>query len=344
MLQQMKKFLFLLFQYLVFLGSGIFLIWFTTKNLTPSEIANMQNALKNANYIWVLPIVLILLLSHYCRALRWKLLLKPIGIVPSTTNTFFSVMIGYFFNLLVPRLGEVMKCTVLSKYEKTPVDKLIGTIVAERAVDLITLIIIIFLTVISQYSTIGAFALDLLQNFFNSKSGSFDVMKILIFISSLILFIFIIRFVFFRFAEVKLISTIKSTFKRILEGVTSIKNVENKPAFIFHSIFIWGLYLLSIRIGFYAMTPVAHLGMPPALSILSVGSLAMIVTQGGIGAYQLAVQNCLELYKILSADGLAFGWLIWLSQTIMVLTSGLICLILLPLYNNKKDEKHESIK
>jgi uncharacterized protein (TIRG00374 family) len=339
----MKKLFILLLQYVIFFGAGIFLIWFTTKNLTPNEIANMKNAIKTANYFWVLPIVLILLLSHYSRALRWKLLLKPIGIIPSTANTFFSVMIGYFFNLLVPRLGEVMKCTLLAKYEKTPVDKLIGTIVAERAIDLLTLIFIILITIITQFSTIGTFALDLLHNFFNSKSGSFDVMKFLVLITSIALFIFTIRFAFFRFAEVKIIRTISSTFKRILEGVTSIKNVENIPAFIFHSIFIWGMYLLSIRIGFYAMAPVAHLGMPPALSILSIGSLAMIVTQGGIGAYQLAVQNCLELYKIFSADGLAFGWLIWLSQTLMVLITGLICLILLPIYNNKKNEKHKSI-
>lgn len=338
----MKKLLLLLLQYVIFLGSGIFLIWFTTRNLTPDEIISMKNALKNANYIWILPVILVLLISHYSRALRWKILMKPIGINPSISNTFFSVMIGYFFNLLVPRLGEVMKCTLLAKYEKTPVDKLIGTMVAERAVDLLTLLLIIFITVISQFNTIGGFALDLIQTFLNSKSGNFDVIKILIFVTSIVLFFFIIRFIFFRFSEVKIISSIKNTFQRILEGVTSIKNVENKPAFIFHSIFIWGLYLLSIRIGFYAMDPVAHLGMSPALSILSIGSLAMIVTQGGIGAYQLAVQNCLELYNIANIDGLAFGWLIWLAQTIMVLVTGLICLLLLPIYNNKKDEELKS--
>jgi len=338
----MKKLLLLFIQYVIFLGSGFFLIWFTTKNLSPSEISNMKNALKNANYIWVLPVVFILILSHYSRALRWKILMKPIGIVPSTANTFFSVMVGYFFNLLVPRLGEVMKCTLLAKYEKTPVDKLIGTIVAERAIDLLTLILIIFITIICQFSTIGVFAINLIHNFFNSKSAPLDTIQILVLISSIVVLFFAVRFVFFRFAEVKIISTITSTFKRILEGITSIKNVQNKPAFIFHSIFIWGMYLLSISFGFFAMDPVAHLGMPPALSILSIGSLAMIVTQGGIGAYQLAVQNCLELYKILSTDGLAFGWLIWLSQTIMVLTTGLICLLLLPIYNNKKNEKHKS--
>jgi uncharacterized protein (TIRG00374 family) len=332
----MKKILLLLLQYFIFLGLGIFLIWFTTKNLTPDEINNMKTALKNARYIWILPVVIILLSSHYSRALRWKILMKPLGIVPSTTNTFFSVMIGYFFNLLVPRLGEVMKCTLLAKYEKAPVDKLIGTMVAERAIDLLTLFLIIFITLITQFNTIGGFTLDLFHTFLMGKSGHFDGTKIIFVITFIGVMIIVLRLIFFRFAEVKIMKVLTSTLKRVIEGVTSIKNVENKPAFIFHSIYIWTMYLMSLRIGFYAMETVAHLDISPAFSILSIGSLAMIVTQGGIGAYQLSVQKCLELYGILNTDGLAFGWLLWLAQTLLMLITGIICLILMPLYNSKK--------
>jgi uncharacterized protein (TIRG00374 family) len=332
----MRKILMLLLQYIIFLGLGIFLIWFTTKNLTPDELKNMKTALKNARYIWILPVVIILLSSHYSRALRWRILMKPLGIVPSTANTFFAVMIGYFFNLLVPRLGEVMKCTLLAKYEKVPVDKLIGTMVAERAVDLITLFLIIFITLITQFNTIGGFTMELVHTFFKGKTGQFDGTKIILLIGFSCILIIVLRFIFFRFADVKIIKVLASTFKRVIEGITSIKNVENKPAFIFHSIYIWTMYLMSLRIGFFAMETVAHLDISPAFSILSIGSLAMIVTQGGIGAYQLSVQKCLELYGILNTDGLAFGWLLWLAQTLLMLFMGIICLILMPLYNNKK--------
>jgi hypothetical protein len=98
------------------------------------------------------------------------------------------------------------------------------------------------------------------------------------------------------------------------------------------------MYLLSIRLGFYAMESVAHLGIKPSFTILSFGSLAMIVTQGGIGAYQLAVQKTLLLYNISEVNGLAFGWLLWLVQTVMVLGVGLLCLFLLPIINRKPHE------
>jgi glycosyltransferase 2 family protein len=121
-------------------------------------------------------------------------------------------------------------------------------------------------------------------------------------------------------------------------GLTSVRFVKRKWAFIFHTVFIWSMYLLSIRLGFYAMESVSHLGMRPSFTILSFGSLAMIITQGGIGAYQLAVQKTLTLYGIAEVDGLAYGWLLWAVQTLMVLVVGLVCLLLLPIFNRQKNE------
>jgi hypothetical protein len=98
------------------------------------------------------------------------------------------------------------------------------------------------------------------------------------------------------------------------------------------------MYLLSIRLGFFALESVSQLGMKPSLSVLSFGSIAMIITQGGIGAYQLAVQKTMTLYGISEVNGLAFGWLIWAVQTIMILVCGILSLLLLPVFNRKKNE------
>ncbi len=324
-------------QYVVFLGLGLFLLWYTTRNLSSEEISMMKASLLNAKYLMILPAMILLLASHYSRALRWKILMEPLGFQPSTLNTFFAVMLSYFFNLLVPRLGEVMKCTLLARYEKTPVDKLIGTMVAERAFDVICMLIVIFLTIVLQINIVGEYASNELGKLF---SGQINTGRLVVLGLIVVALLFLVRYVLYRFAHISIIAKVKAIVKGIWEGLTSVRNVKRKTAFFLHSIFIWSMYLLSIRIGFYAMESVSHLGIEPSFTILSFGSLAMIITQGGIGAYQLAVQKTLVLYNISEVNGLAFGWLLWLVQTVMVLGVGLLCLFLLPIMNRKPHERN----
>ncbi|WP_336514046.1 lysylphosphatidylglycerol synthase transmembrane domain-containing protein [Pollutibacter soli] len=335
----MKKIILTTLQYIFFLGLGLFLLWWTTKDLSPFEVDQLKNALKEANYLLIIPAMIFLLLSHYSRSLRWKILMEPLNFQPSTTNTFFAVMLGYFFNLLVPRLGEVMKCTILARYEKTPVDKLIGTMVAERAIDVICLIIVIFITIFIQIDIVGDFALTEFKKAYTTRSGSFDTKKVLVILGGMVLIIGTAIWALRKYRHIGFIGKIITGIKGIWQGLTSIRFVKRKAAFAFHTLFIWAMYLLSIRIGFYAMEPVSHLGIGPSFTILTFGSLAMIITQGGIGAYQLAVQKTLTLYNIGEVDGLAYGWLLWAFQTILVLVIGLFCLFILPFYNRKRNEK-----
>jgi glycosyltransferase 2 family protein len=332
----MRKIITNVFQYVFFLGLGLFLLWFTTRNLTDEEIRMMKESLKNAHYLMVLPAMIMLLAAHYSRALRWKILMEPLGFQPSTTNTFIAVMLSYFFNLLVPRLGEVMKCTLLAKYEKTPVDKLIGTMVAERAFDVICLLLVFFLTIILQINVVGEFASVELKKLFINKAGGFDSGRVLLFMGILVGTGATLWFVLHKFRHIGIIDKIRGIIRGIWEGLTSVRFVKRKTAFFLHTIFIWTMYLMSIRLGFFAMDAVSELGIKPSFTILSFGSLAMIVTQGGIGAYQLLVQKTLLLYNINEVDGLAYGWLLWLVQTVMVLGVGFLCLIILPVYNRKK--------
>jgi hypothetical protein len=332
----MNKSLSLVLQYVVFLGLGVFLVWWSVRSLTPEEVEQLKGSLRNARYLLVMPAMAMLLLSHYSRALRWRMLMEPLGFAPRVTNTFLAVLLGYFFNLLVPRMGEVMKCTMLARYEKTPVDRLIGTMVAERALDVVCLAIVIALTFLLQADLAGQVLGSEFGKLGSGLRGGDGLTRILLGIAILAggtwLFFQILK----RFSHIGWIAKAKGLFMGVLQGLTSIAKIRNKTAFLLHTVFIWTMYLASIYLGFKAMEPVTHLGLEPSMTILSVGSLAMIATQGGIGAYQIAVQKSLSLYGIGAVDGLAFGWLLWAFQTILILLTGLICLVMLPIINRNR--------
>lgn len=325
-------------QYIFFLGLGIFLLWLSAHNLSSENRRHLADALNNANYWLVLPAMLLLMVSHYIRALRWKILIRPLGYSPSVVNTFFATILGYFFNLLVPRLGEVMKCTILAKHEKIPADKLIGTMVTERICDFICLILIIIITVFIQFDTIHQYASMQLNSLLYDGQGRFKIYKIATILGILAAIIIVLTWLARIFAASKFIRTIKKILKGIWAGITSIKHLENKWLFLLYTFSIWMLYLLSIRIGFYTMEAVSHLGFKASFSILSFGSLAMLATQGGIGAYQYTIQKLLPLYAVAEGPALGFGWILWIAQTGIVIFAGILCLLLLPIINRSKYE------
>lgn len=317
-------------QFLLFFGLGIFLLWFTTRALSGEEINKVTELVLHANLLYVLPSIGALLLSHYIRALRWKMLMDPLGKPTQIKNVFLSVMVGYFFNLVFPRLGEVMKCTLMGKYEKMPVDKLIGTMVAERMVDLICLLLVIVLTISFQIERVGSYAKELLDKLWGKANNA------LVLVLLLVVFFLIFTLLYNRFKQSGWFIKIKRFFMGLKQGLFTISLIQQKGLFFLHTFLIWFLYLLSIRIGLYSMAEVEQLSWVPSLTILTFGSFAMIATQGGIGAYQLAIQKTLTLYGINEVAGLAFGWLLWSVQTIMLLVAGPISLFLLFYTNQKK--------
>src|SRR5215216_2113805 len=176
----MKKSIFTLLQYSFFLGLGILFVWLSVKNIDHAQWLQIKDSLQRARHWMIIPVFLMLLLSHYSRALRWKILMEPMGYHPSTFNTFAAVMIGYLVNAGVPRLGEVVKCTLLSRYEKVRADRLVGTIVMERAVDVVCLIVVFISALIFQGGIIGEHVSAGFLNFFKDNSGHTSVRKIVI--------------------------------------------------------------------------------------------------------------------------------------------------------------------
>jgi len=318
-------------QFIIFLSLGVFLIWFSTRSFTENEINRVKQLVFNAKLGIVVPCILILLMSHYFRAIRWKMMIKPLGKHPSTLNVFFAVLTGFFFNLLFPRLGEVMKCSLLGKYEKIPVDRLIGTMVAERVIDLLCLIVVILLTISSQMGLVGEYARELsLQVISKIKASPGTIFYLMILIMGLTILVY---WLYKKAGDTALGVKIKEMVKGVIEGLVSIKKVERPFLFVFYTLAIWFLYLSSIRVGFYALEDLVQLGWVPSLTVLTFGSFAMIATQGGIGAYQFAVQKTLALYGINEVSGLAFGWLLWSVQTVMLFLVGPASLLLLFIKN-----------
>ncbi|MEY4629368.1 MAG: hypothetical protein RLZZ595_1694 [Bacteroidota bacterium] len=320
-------------QFTLFLSLGIFLLWYTTRSFTPEEIKKVKSLALGANWLLVIPCIGALVISHFIRALRWKMLIEPLGKNPSNTNTFLAVLVGFFLNLLFPRLGEIMKCSLLGKYEKIPVDQLIGTMVTERVIDVMCLLLVITLTILFQLKKVGAFAGELTEKFSDQLyQNSNNLFFFLAFFAS---FLAVAFFLFRKFKNNQLAQKLKNMLRGVLAGALSIRKIKNIPSFLAYTLSIWFLYLLSIRLGFYALGGLDNLGWPESLTLLTFGSFAMIATQGGIGAYQLAIQKTLLLYSIPEVLGLAFGWLLWLTQTLMLLITGPIALFLLYFLNTR---------
>lgn len=326
-------------QYGLFLALGIFLVWWSIGKISEKDWIEIKSALQSANYILIIPVVGILLLSHFSRAVRWKILIEPLGYRPSIINIYLCVWLGYLANLAVPRLGEVLKCTFLARYEKVPADKLVGTIVAERAFDLICLVIVLAVTVLSQLDVIGHYASATLRAIVLDSSGNFNVTKLVLVTAIPLVLLLVIRYFLHRFAHVHVIQKIKLMLKGIWQGLTSVRFVQRKGLFFFHTALIWVSYLMSIRIGFEAMEQTSVYGLKASFSVLTMGSVGMIASPGGIGAYPLLVQETMALYELNENIAKAFGWLLWLVQFFMVLFFGFLSLILLPVLNKNKYEK-----
>jgi uncharacterized protein (TIRG00374 family) len=331
----MKKKLIAILKYLVFLGIGIFLMWWQLSKMTPDQRFWFRDSLKHANYIVIIPIMIIAIFSHISRAVRWKIMIEHMGYHPSTSNTFYATMCGYFANTFIPRAGEVLRCTLLARYEKIPVNKLIGTILVERFFDLFCYFLIIIFTICVQLNTVSGF-IEKKVLLISNKNPVFPwwVILLVLVVAGILITIFV-KWILKRHSNHRHIIKLKGFHIGLKEGFTTILLLKKRKLFLFHTAFIWTMYLLEIYIGFYALSATSGLGLGAALSVLSLATLAMIVAPGGIGAFPVAIQQVLLIYSI---DNISFGWLMWGVSTAIVIVAGLISFGLL-INNNKKNNE-----
>ncbi|WP_299666871.1 lysylphosphatidylglycerol synthase transmembrane domain-containing protein [uncultured Polaribacter sp.] len=302
------------------LALGGFLVWYSLSDIS---LETLGKYFKEANYSWIFLGLFFGILSHLSRAYRWKFMLEPLGFKPKFTNSILAVLVAYLVNLALPRAGEISRATVMTNYEKIPFEKGFGTIVAERIADLIMMLSIVAITLFVQFD----FIYDLLTK-------NFDPTKIIIGLVLLIIGFFIFRS-FVNKATSGFLLKIKTFISGLIEGVTSIFKMKNKWAFIFHTVFIWVMYVAM----FWATIPAIEGLEVPFGGILIgfiAGGFSIAATNGGIGLYPIAVAGALALFDIPTEPATAFGWIMWTAQTAMIIVFGGLAFLILPIYNKEK--------
>ncbi|NDC42964.1 MAG: UPF0104 family protein, partial [Chitinophagia bacterium] len=283
------------------------------------------------NYWYLIPIFVAGGLAHYCRALRWRYLLAPIQLYPSAINTMLAVMVGYIVNLAVPRAGEVAKCTVLARYEKMPASKMLGTIVAERAFDMFCLLVITAATFLLEMERIGQFVASHLGDM--PAKWQHDQGKLLLLVAAGITALLLLLLAYRLLRK----SKVGKLMEEMAQGVLSIFRMQQKWQFLGYTVLIWTLYTLQVYLGFKCLEGTASLPFMAAMVVLVYGSVGIIATPGGIGAYPYLVAQILTAYPVSAVAGAAFGWISWATQTLIILILGTASLLLLQPYNNWKD-------
>ena len=304
---------------------GAFFVGFSIFSSTEEERYQIWHTITNANPFWVSVSVVLGILSHWARALRWKYALQPLGCKPKTLNNFFAIMFGYLSNLGVPRSGEILRGASLASYENINFEKSFGTIVSERIVDLIVLILIIGIALINQSQ-------ELLALF-----ETFQINPLLsLFIMLSLVFLFFIFLKILSSSQHAFILKIRSFFEGLWQGMQSIIHMKNKFAFGLYTLAIWGLYIAIFFVIKYSVPEMQDLGFGPLLVAFIVGTFSMSLTSGGVGIFPIAVGAVLYMYGISKVSGEAFGWILWSSQTALTLILGIISAILLPIYNKNQ--------
>lgn len=331
----MKKILISVLKYTISLAIAVLLLWYVFKDI---DVNDMRKSFINADYKWVFISIVIALISHLWRSLRWNLILQPLGHSPKVTHTYMAVLIGYLANFVIPRMGEVSRCGILHRIDKIPFKTSIGTVVAERAFDLICLLFVIAIALLFEFNRLK----ELFAGIFINKFGSIEVNLNQIYLSILI-FIFIIAvtiFIFIRYKK-KIIRT--SIFIKILafwqgvrEGILSILRLKNKWLFLFYTFLMWLFYFLGAYTVFFSLEPTSKLSPLTGLSVLVAGSLGMTTpVQGGFGAFHFLVRDVLYLYDVPLSDGLAYATLLHSSQAITIILIGTIFLFITLIISKK---------
>jgi uncharacterized protein (TIRG00374 family) len=303
---------------------GLFCIYYSFKDISFSEF---KEYFTKINYLWVFVGIFLGALSHISRSYRWKFLIEPLGYKLGFINSVLTVFSAYLINYTIPRAGDIARATMISKYENIPFEKAIGTIVAERAVDVISILVIIMIGLIIEFDKIS----NKLTYFLEQSDFSTLLW------SSLIL-LFIVASLYIIIKRFKFYKKIKLFLSGMIDGITIIFRMKKRNQFIFHSVFIWVMYVLMFYFTSKSFIGLNQVSFFELMISFTLAALSIMFSNGGIGIYPLAVEESLGWYGVQSTIGLAFGWVMWLSQTLMVVIFGGLSLFILPFINRSNSK------
>lgn len=297
-----------------------------------SLIQKVVDDFKGLNYLWVFGIFFFYILSNIMRALRWSMMVRSLGRSPRNVNSFLTLMLGYFANLGLPRLGEVLRPLSMSRYEKVPIEKLLGTIVVDRAMDILSLLILISMAFFLEFDTLWGY---LNENMTEGREGGLLTSPLFLGFVFLILIMVIIAWIFRKpLQQSSLFIKIRNLLSGFWDGILSVKYLDNPLLFIFYSIMIWVCYYLMFYSYLPAFAPTAHLGFAVALMVFVFGTFGIVIpSPGGMGSYHFLVMTALALYGISGSDAFSFANFSFFATQFCNIFLGLVAVIFLPIIN-----------
>ena len=311
------------------LGLGILIFWYVYKDW---DIDTLMDNLRGVRIIWIIIPLFIALLSHFLRAVRWKMLIDPLGKKVNLWNVYGAVMAGYCINYAVPRAGEIARCGLVKKYEGVPFTELLGTLIVDRSVDIIVEGFVILLTIVLQSSEIMQLAEQ--YHLIEGAVGLLSNPITWIIIVSLIALPFLFRK---AIKNTKIYSKIKEMLSNVVNGLKSVLKLEHKGLFILYSILIFVCYYFMFYLCFFAFDFTEDLSMLCGLTAFVMGSLGIIApVQGGLGAWHVLVIGTLSTYGVYEAQAGSFALMVHGSQTLMLISVGILAMALMFYFNKKK--------
>ncbi len=313
--------------YVVFLALGVALLWFSFRNI---DLSQLWTDIKSAKYSWMLLSLACLAISLFFRALRWNIQIEALGYKTRASSTYGAVLIAYLANCIFPRLGEVVRCSVLKRKENIPFDKTLGSVISERIIDLTVLFGLAFLVIVFQWKLLGSLVTSWMVPLLNKLINNvlLGIVVILAGIAGIVLLIKII----------KRNKKIASLWHGFLDGIKSVVTMKKKWRFVLYTLGVWGFYVVMTWLPFYMLAETSHLGLVEAITLLGIATLGVVApVPGGIGTYHfIAITLLSGFYGISEQVAGSFAAINHGSQMIFYLITGVLAYVVMFFFDKRK--------
>lgn len=315
-------------QYVISLGLAVVLVWFAFKD-TNIDLNSLWQKFKTAEPLWLIVAGITMIVAAWSRAYRWVMMLEPLGYKPSVFRATMAVFIGYFANIFIPRAGELARCGTLQKTDNVPFERAFGAVVAERVIDVLTLVFLVFLNLILEFNRLKDFFIDIFDDKF--KHPTILILLGIGGVSGLIIAYFLFKKYQQRISQIAFYQRVREFIEGIWSGFTSIKKLKSPTTFLFHTILIWTMYYFGSYLLFFCFPQTSGLSPLAGLTVLVAGAMGMAApTQGGIGAFHLLVSKIVVLYGLDGDVGIMLATFLHAAQNyLFVPILGLISLLIL---------------
>ena len=313
--------------YIIFLALGVALLWFSFRNI---DLSQLWRDIKTAKYSWMLLSLVCLAISLFFRALRWNIQIEAMGYKTRASSTYGAVLIAYLANCIFPRLGEVVRCSVLKRKENIPFDKSLGSVVSERIIDLTVLFGLAFLVIIFQWKLLGSLITSWLLPLIDKLVN--NVLMGLVVIAAVVVFIvFLVKII-------RKNKKLASIWHGFVDGIKSVVTMRQKWRFVLYTLGVWGFYVIMTWLPFYMLPETSHLGLVEAITLLGIATLGVVApVPGGIGTYHFIAITLLNgFYGISEQAAGSFAAINHGSQMIFYLIAGVLAYMVMFFFDKRK--------